>query len=950
MNVKIRSLIATCAVLAPLGTLATGCFEAIEFVAPDSLLNATSAWTWHGPSAVDLEDVRDSSSATFYAPYPDATSLRLNASTSYGTFEAAASSTEGALVASFYDGSNFRPFGRAYSPYSTGGTGWATSGTRASYLVPATGTDGLFVALGFSPSGVGMALYSDGAVPSAEYPGNIEFSIGGIWSALTSQVGDNLTTAPGLGYLPSPTFGFAANGSSISTAWDSTGHAYYGYVDQSDTRFVGYVSTYTAFTSWITGNGFRLGPLTSQLRLHNDGFGVVPIWVGQDSLVATSMSLGTGHGCAITAAGLKCWGLNDHGQTGDDTASPVLYPAAVDGIGGTVIQVSTGAAHTCAATQAGSALCWGDNASGQVTGASTTDQVAPVAPSGISGLVRETAAGGVHSCARTASGAVYCWGGNTVGQVGNGAANATLVSPTAIAGLTTASQISAGNQHTCALLEDATVVCWGDRSNGKIGDSGAVLGTATTPVATSAFASDVTQIAAGVNHTCALLDIGDVYCWGRGDEGQIGNGGVADQNAPTQVGGIVGSVTAIASGSAHSCALTTANAIYCWGRNSSGQLGDNTTNQSNQAVLVTTLPSNVTITSISAGGDTSAAITSQGQVLCWGSNAFNQCHGDTALAGAAIATPLETAASANQALHATTSTTSFAEISTLSTGDVKSMSAATDGEGNVVVVFLQTDPGFVAAPTGTISTPYTVRGNDVRVYAAMRGADGTWTGPTRIDDAARFSVDTTTVFQDAWGRASSSQSSITGGIEYPTPAVAYLGSGRFLAAFAMTDLANSKSSIYTRGYSVGSGWDSADQIAVLDTLKLNASTTIEAYRFANDLFMTGNGEGDALLVAHVVVPSDDGSDVTLHNYGMKSYIYSTDNGGWQDKFSQLIPSSICRASADFPAVGDPYLCWGLKPQGMIFPGGEAVVVFPAPAGSTGTSATELRLYSTELHL
>jgi hypothetical protein len=277
------------------------------------------------------------------------------------------------------------------------------------------------------------------------------------------------------------------------------------------------------------------------------------------------------------------------------------------------------------------------------------------------------------------------------------------------------------------------------------------------------------------------------------------------------------------------------------------------------------------------------------------------------------------------------------------------MAAASDDQGNVVAVFLQVDPGYVAAPTGTITTAYPIRGNDVRVFAAVRGADGTWNGPTRIDDSARFSSDTTTVFQDAWGRTGGTQANITGGIEYPSPAVAYVGGGRFLAAFALTDLEASTSSIWVRGFTVGSGWDDASEFLELDQLALDSDTTFEAYRFANDLFMTGDGQGDALLVAHVVVPSDDGSDVTLHNYGMKSYVYSTAGGGWQSQYAQLIPSSVCQAVSSVPSVGDPYSCWGLKPGGMIFPGGEAVVVFPAPAGTSGTDASRLRLYSTELY-
>jgi len=113
--------------------------------------------------------------------------------------------------------------------------------------------------------------------------------------------------------------------------------------------------------------------------------------------------------------------------------------------------------------------------------------------------------------------------------------------------------------------------------------------------------------------------------------------------------------------------------------------------------------------------------------------------------------------------------------------------------------------------------------------------------------------------------------------------------------------------------------------------------------------MVADGQGDALLMAQVVVPSQDGSNVTLRNFGMKAFIYSESQGGWGSGF--LIPNSICRASSLTPTVIPAVnACWGLKPQGMIFPGGEAVVNFPAPAGSTAPAATSMRLFTTEFHL
>ncbi|MGK5084059.1 hypothetical protein WDW37_12245 [Bdellovibrionota bacterium FG-1] len=300
-------------------------------------------------------------------------------------------------------------------------------------------------------------------------------------------------------------------------------------------------------------------------------------------------------------------------------------------------------------------------------------------------------------------------------------------------------------------------------------------------------------------------------------------------------------------------------------------------------------------------------------------------------------------------------TNGFSTTNILSSGLIRSMAAAADDQGNVVSVFIQQYPSLALPPVDTITTTPPTRYYDYRVYGSARGASGLWIGPTQLDDPSKFDIYTTTHYQDSLGVKGNVEA--VGGIEWYSPAIAYVGSGRFMAAFAITDLVALKSSIVVRGYTVGTGWDPIDQIVELDSLSMNSVT--EAYRYANDLKLVGDGQGNATLIAHVVVPSGTGSTHTLRNYGFKAYPYSYSDSGKTGSWGsgQLLANSICRAStAQFTLPiaisattgAERYFCWALKAEAVMFAGGETVIVYPAPAAGSGTLSTYLRLYSTEL--
>ena len=312
------------------------------------------------------------------------------------------------------------------------------------------------------------------------------------------------------------------------------------------------------------------------------------------------LSAGADHSCA-GAGGIVCWGSNTMGQVGNQAAMPD-QPLPVEALSN-AWRPAAGGAHTCGSTVFSNygVSCWGANDSGQIGDGSNTTEVLQPSPvvgsngSALSGIFF-IAAGAHHSCATNgfatdpADGAIWCWGANDRGQLGNGTVggnsqrSASRLQDAAGAPWE-AVQIASGDDHTCIIRQSGTVACWGANDSGQLGN-GATLDSGTPePVLSSdgsPFAAE--QIAAGGKTTCALRSDGSVLCWGANDAGQLGDGTMTMRTAPTVVrvpGGTSGArVVSIGVGRHHTCALAKDGAIWCWGANESGQLGNGTTNAS----------------------------------------------------------------------------------------------------------------------------------------------------------------------------------------------------------------------------------------------------------------------------------------------------------------------------------------------------------------------------------
>lgn len=366
---------------------------------------------------------------------------------------------------------------------------------------------------------------------------------------------------------------------------------------------------------WGNNQSGQLGDRTTIARL-------APVAVsGANSTIAAIMAgSGSEHTCALTTAEtVLCWGNNRDGQLGNDTADAQGVPVTVSGLSSGVITMTAGYEYTCAVNPATGIQCWGDNYYGQLGNGTTNPSAVPVAVSGIDSGAATIAAGyGAHTCLVSTSGGVKCWGGS---RVIDGTENDQWA-PVDIPGLSSnVAMIAAGGSHTCVLMTSGGVKCWGYNANGQLGN-GTVSEEWQPIVNVSGLGSGITQLATKRHHTCALTTAGAVMCWGGNATGELGNGTNEDQPIPVTVHGLSSSVAAIAVGGYHTCALTKAGGVYCWGYNRYGQLGDGTTVDRNTPVAVSGLSHDVV--ALAAGANHSCAIMTAGSVHCWGYNGFGQ--------------------------------------------------------------------------------------------------------------------------------------------------------------------------------------------------------------------------------------------------------------------------------------------------------------------------------------
>ena len=387
---------------------------------------------------------------------------------------------------------------------------------------------------------------------------------------------------------------------------------------------------------------------------------------------SSTFSMNIGHSCAILDnGGLKCWGANTYGQLGlgnttargDETGEMGdSLPLVSLGTNRTAKSIGVGSEHTCALLDNGSVKCWGRNNRGQLglgdianrgdAGGEMGDSL-PVVNLGTNRSARSIFVGVEHTCAILDDGSVKCWGANGVGQLGlgdaahRGDAGGEMGDSLPAVNLGTnrsARTLTSGANHICAILDNGTVKCWGYNFSGQLGlgdtayrgDAGGEMGDS-LPAVNLGTNRSARSLTTGLSHTCALLDNGTVKCWGGNMNGQLGLGDMAsrgdaggemgDSLPATNLGTNRSARSLVCGGGYHNCAVLDDGSVKCWGQGGYGQLGlgdaldrGSSAGEMGDSLPAVNLGTNRSATSLVLGFGHTCAILDNGSVKCWGYN------------------------------------------------------------------------------------------------------------------------------------------------------------------------------------------------------------------------------------------------------------------------------------------------------------------------------------------
>lgn len=339
----------------------------------------------------------------------------------------------------------------------------------------------------------------------------------------------------------------------------------------------------------------------------------------------------------VSAASVYGWGFNDSGQLGvGSSTSYYSTPQAVSGLGGLVSSVSAGELHSMA-IQEGALYAWGYNATGQVGDGTNTSRSSPVLVVGMSSGITAASSGGIYSLA-IQNGTAYSWGYNRFGQLGDG----TTIdhnTPMPIVGLSSnVTAIAAGEANALAIMNGG-LYGWGWNSVGMVGDGTTIE--RNVPTAVTSMSSGVTAIGAGEHH-CMAIKGGALYSWGLNIHGELGDGTTANRLTPSPVLGMGSGVTDLAVGFDFSLAIKDGH-VYTWGNNQAGELGDGTTLSHNTPQLVNAL-AGMTIVDVAASRGAGFALTDDGNLWAWGSSTCGELGLGEEPAGTNVLTPMQVAA------------------------------------------------------------------------------------------------------------------------------------------------------------------------------------------------------------------------------------------------------------------------------------------------------------------
>jgi alpha-tubulin suppressor-like RCC1 family protein len=326
------------------------------------------------------------------------------------------------------------------------------------------------------------------------------------------------------------------------------------------------------------------------------------------------LSVGVRHACRIEDGELSCWGENRQGQLGLGDSNERTSPTRV-GDGSSWLDVAAAEEHTCAIAAPGRMYCWGNNLSGQLGTGGGGAQNVPTRVTSTFDDFERVFAGGDSTCAFRAGGSLYCWGatGQLLAGTGDVVTPQVVDEPIIVLSGSKFTDVSLGSGHACAVRDDRTLLCWGQNTDGQLG-----IGTMsdTTRQPTEVQGDNWQHVAAGQHHTCGIR-AGELYCWGRGDSSELG---IVNRRrnlavSPARVGD-ASAWDSVAVGANHSCAINRQSRLWCWGRNSEGQLGMTPSNPIQQPTQL----SEHRYDAIGAGFTFTCAVDTGQALFCWGAN------------------------------------------------------------------------------------------------------------------------------------------------------------------------------------------------------------------------------------------------------------------------------------------------------------------------------------------
>ena len=426
------------------------------------------------------------------------------------------------------------------------------------------------------------------------------------------------------------------------------GYTFNGWYTDSSFAFevtqitTGSMGDITLHAKWVI-NSYEMNYYIQKYKF----FGI-PLSLGETIIQVSSDYY---HSSALTASGrIFTWGEGDYGRLGNGASTDKSTPTEITNRfslteGDKIIQVSLGGSHSSALTASGRLFTWGNNSLGQLGDGTNNNSLTPIEITNRFILAEgdkiiQVSLGYSHSAALTASGRLFTWGYNSYYQLGNGSFNDRTL-PTEITNrfsLTEGDkiiQVSLGYSHSAALTASGRLFTWGYNFVGELGNGTTTYKSTPTEITGQFNLSEedkIIQVSLGGSHSSALTASGRIFTWGEGDYGRLGNGASTDKYTPTEITNRFSltegdKIIQVSLGGSHSSALTASGRLFTWGNNSLGQLGVGTTTNSFTPTEITnrfSLTEGDKIIQVSLGWEHSLAITSDGRFYTWGDNVFGQ--------------------------------------------------------------------------------------------------------------------------------------------------------------------------------------------------------------------------------------------------------------------------------------------------------------------------------------